>query len=90
MSVKINIHPVLHHFTDDQDIVKVDGNTVGECLGELVARFPQIEKGLFGKNGKLLNYVEIYINGQSAYPDELAKPVKDRDEIHIIIMLAGG
>ena len=25
-----------------------------------------------------------------AYPNELAKPVKDGDEIHLVVMLAGG
>jgi molybdopterin converting factor small subunit len=90
MSVKINIHPVLYHFTDDQDVVEVDGSTVGQCLEQLVARFPQIRRGLFGKDGKLLNYVDIYVNGESAYPEELAKPVKDGDELHLILMLAGG
>ena len=40
--------------------------------------------------GKLLKVVEIYVNSESPYPKELAKPVKDGDEITPIIMLAGG
>ncbi len=90
MSVKVNIHPVLYHFTNDQDVVVVNGSTVGECLEELVAQFPAIKQGLFDKDGKLLNYVDIYVNGESAYPDELAKPVKDGDELHIVLIIAGG
>ena len=34
--------------------------------------------------------VELYLNHDSAHPNELVKPVKDDDEIHLIIMLAGG
>jgi molybdopterin converting factor small subunit len=34
--------------------------------------------------------VEVYVNNESAYPEELAKPVQDGDEIHLILMLAGG
>jgi hypothetical protein len=30
------------------------------------------------------------MNLQSAYPNELAKPVKDGDEIHVTLLLAGG
>jgi len=45
---------------------------------------------LFDKKGKLLNAVEIYINQESAYPDELMKPVKGGDDIHLTLMLAGG
>jgi molybdopterin converting factor small subunit len=49
-----------------------------------------MEKALFAKKDKLLNNVEILLNHISAYPNELVKPVKDGDEIHLVIMLAGG
>jgi hypothetical protein len=49
-----------------------------------------MESSIFAKNGKLSNIVEIYVNLKSAYPNELAKPVQDGDEIHAIMMLAGG
>ena len=90
MSVKINIHPLLTHLTDEQTVVEVDGNSVGQCLEELVAQFPDLKKWLYGKNGKLSNFIDIYVNMESSYPDELAKPVKDGDEIHIISMVSGG
>ncbi len=90
MSVKINIHPVLQHFTSDQDVVEVGGHTVGDCLKELVARFPEVRQGLFDKDGKLLNYVDVYVNGESAYPEELARSVRDGDELHLVMVIAGG
>jgi hypothetical protein len=49
-----------------------------------------LESALFDKRGKLNNIVEIYLNLQSAYPDELARQVKDGDEIHVTLMLSGG
>jgi len=90
MSVKINIHPFLHHLTNDQDVVEVNGSTVGQCLEQLVARFPELRQWLFGKDGNLTGLVDIYVNLESSYPEELAKPVKDGDELHIIIIIAGG
>ena len=90
MSVRLSIHPLLYHMTDDQEEVEVNGSTVGECLKDFVSRFPETEKVLFDNNGKLLAYVDIYVNGESAYPDELAKPVKDGDELHIVLIIAGG
>ena len=90
MSVKININPTLCHYTNNQGVVEVNGDTVGQCLNHLVKQFPSIEKALFDKNGKLLNYIDIYVNGESAYPEELAKPVNDGDELHIVITIAGG
>ena len=90
MSVKINIHPFLHHLTNDQDVVEVNGSTVGQCLEQLTARFPELRQWLFGKDGNLTGLVDIYVNLESSYPEELAKPVKDGDELHIIIIIAGG
>jgi len=90
MSVRINLHPNLYQFTNDQVIVEVEGRTVGECVNQLVKRFPRVKSMLFDKSGNLLNYVDIYVNGESSYPEELAKPVKDGDEIHITLIIAGG
>ena len=90
MSVKVHLHLTLRQYTDGQEIVETQGKTVGECLKDLVKRFPGVQSSLFDKKGKINNIIEIYLNLQSAYPDELAKPVKDGDEIHVTLMLAGG
>ena len=90
MPVNIHIHTTHRQFTSGLEVVAVEGKTVGECLNQLVKRFPGMEKALFSKKDKLLNIVEVYLNHVTAYPNELVKPVKDGDEIHLIIMLAGG
>ncbi len=90
MGIKIKIHPILHQYTNNQEIAEVNGNTVGECLNDLIKQFPRVEKGLFDKNGKLLSYVDVYVNKESAYPEELNKPVKDGDELYIVIIIGGG
>jgi molybdopterin synthase sulfur carrier subunit len=90
VSVKINIHPFLSQHTNNQDVVEVNGSTVGQCFEQLVARFPELKQWLFEKDGKLNRLVEIYVNMESSYPEELAKPVKDGDELHIIVIISGG
>ncbi len=90
MAVKVYIHITHRQFTNGLETVAVEGNTVGECLNQLIKQFPGMEKALFAKKDKLLNTVEIYLNHVSAYPNELAKPVKNGDEIHLLVMLAGG
>lgn len=90
MSIKVHVHTTHQALTDGLEILEVEGKTVGECLDNLIRLFPAMEEALFKKKGQLHPYVEIYINLETAYPDELAKPVKDGDEIHIIVMLAGG
>jgi molybdopterin converting factor small subunit len=90
MAVKVHIHTTHRRFTNGLEVVEVAGNTVSECLNQLIKQFPGMEKALFAKKDKLLNIVEVYVNHVSAYPNELVKPVKDGDEIHLVIMLAGG
>jgi molybdopterin converting factor small subunit len=90
MPVKINIHITHRQFTNGQDVVTAEGTTVGECLNHLIKQYPSMEKALFAKKDKLLNVVEVFVNHATAYPNELLKPIKDGDEITLLVMLAGG
>lgn len=90
MSAKVILHQALRHLTGNQTSVEVQGDSVGKCLKDLVAHFPAIEAKLFDKKGKLLNHIEVYVNDESSYPEELAKPVKNQDVLSITLMIAGG
>lgn len=90
MTVKINVPPGIRHFINNQDIVEVRGSTVGECLNQLTDQFPVLKDELLDKDGNVLNFVDIYVNGKSSYPEELAKSVKDGDEVHILRAIGGG
>ncbi len=90
MAAKVHIHTTHRQFTNGMEVVEVEGKSVGECLNHLIKQFPGMEKALFAKRDKLLNIVEVYVNHASAYPNELLKSIKDGDEIHLVVMLAGG
>ena len=90
MSVKIHIRPGMEQLAHGQGVVEVKGKTVGECLKQLVKMFPEMKSGLFAENGKLLDYIDIFVNGKSSYPEELNKVVKDGDELYILRVLGGG
>ncbi len=90
MSVKINIPSYMKSFTNNMKVVEVNGSTVGECLNHLVKQFPGIKKRLFSKEGNLFENIIISINGESAYLEQLAKPVKDGDELNIVLIIGGG
>lgn len=90
MTIKINLHKTHRQHTDGQEIIETEGSTIGECLNDLVAKFPKLKDEIFDKKGALLSVLEVYLNGASAYPDELKREVADGDEIHLITMLAGG
>ena len=91
IGIKVNLHPFLDGLTGGVKRTEVNGRTVGECLTQLVAQFPGIERGLFDKgNNKLLSTIGVWVNGEDAYPDELDKPVKEGDDIHITALIGGG
>ncbi len=90
MSIRVNIHQNLRHLTNDLNTAEVTGTTVGECLNDLIGQFPSLRKYVFDKDNTLRNYVEVYVNLETSYPDELAKPVRPGDELDITLILAGG
>jgi adenylyltransferase/sulfurtransferase len=90
MSVTVNLHKTHRPCASGLESVQVEGDTVGACLDALTERFPQMRDALYDNQGRLKSQLEIYLNMESAYPDELKKKVKPGDQIHITIMLAGG
>ena len=90
MPVRINLHPTHRGHAGGAAAVDVHGSTVGECLADLVRRHPGLGDALFAADGTLRRNIEIFLNGASTYPDEVSRPTRDGDEIHVTVMLAGG
>ena len=90
MSVNTVVPWNLLSSTNDAKQIAVEGKTVGECLMNLIEKHPGLKPDLFNANGKLHSDVAIYLNNESTYPDQLAKPVKDGDELNISLMIHGG
>jgi len=90
MSIFVNIHRTHRQLTNGHERIPVEGKTIGECLEALIELYPGLAKVLLNQNKELRNHFEIYLNMESAYPDELKKLVSDGDEIYITALLAGG
>ncbi len=90
MSIKVDIPYFLQYLANGLEVAEVNGSTVGGCLEHLIKQFPGIKQLLFDKSGKLDMFGDIYVNGESIYPEGLAKPVKDGDELYIVILVGGG
>jgi molybdopterin converting factor small subunit len=90
MSVEINIPPLLQHLAGGVRTAEVEGGTVAECLEALATKYPQLKARLFGPGGKLPHGLNIFLNGESAFPGELSRPVKDGDRLHIAYVMVGG
>src|SRR5262245_47240223 len=59
MSVKIHIPTPLRPYTDKQDVVEVEGNTVGELLDNLTTKFGGLRQHLFNSDGKMRSFVNV-------------------------------
>jgi molybdopterin converting factor small subunit len=90
VSVEITIPPFLQHLAGGLKQAAVEGETVAECLEALVAQYPELRPRLFGRGGKLPGGLNIFVNGESAFPGELSRPVKPGDRIHIAYVMVGG
>jgi hypothetical protein len=91
MSVKVKMfYPALQHLAGGADDIQAEGLTVGECLADLVGRFPGSEPLLFDTRGELLKRVYVFVNQESMFKADLEKPVGDKDELILAVLATGG
>jgi sulfur-carrier protein len=87
----IRIPPVLRAQTGGQTEVEASGSNVGEVLRALTAAHPATEEQLFGPDGDLNRYVNIYLNDEDVRVlDGLDTVVSDGDTVVILPAMAGG
>ncbi|HET6999175.1 MAG TPA: ubiquitin-like small modifier protein 1 [Solirubrobacterales bacterium] len=87
----VRIPPVLRPKTGGQPEVEVGGETVGEVLRGLTAAHPDTQTQLFGEDGDLNRYVNVYLNDEDVRVlDGLDTAVKDSDTVVILPAMAGG
>ena len=91
MSVMVRIPTPLRRLTQGEDKVSVDGETLGDIVNALEAKFPGIKDRLCDDAGELRNFVNIYINGEDVrFLDGLTTGTSDGDEISVVPAVAGG
>ncbi len=87
----IRIPPVLRAQTGGQPEVEASGANVGEVLRALTAEHPATEEQLFGPEGDLNRYVNVYLNDEDVRVlDGLDTAVSDGDTVVILPAMAGG
>jgi molybdopterin converting factor small subunit len=90
MSIDIEIPSVFGKYSENKLEFKVEARTVGEALLELGKQSSGLKKLLFEEEGKLSRAFDVFVNGESTYPEKLAKPVKDGDKLNIVMLIYGG
>jgi sulfur-carrier protein len=87
----IKIPPVLRPSVGGEREVSVDGGNVGDLLNRLADEHPETRSQLFGDDGELNRYVNVYLNDEDVRVlDGLDTGVGDSDVLVILPAMAGG
>ncbi|HEY4927909.1 MAG TPA: ubiquitin-like small modifier protein 1 [Acidimicrobiales bacterium] len=91
MPVQVNLPTVLRPHAGGERIVTLEGATVGEVLGALVAKYPGMTGQVIDDTGALHKFVNIYINDDDVrYLSGVDTRVGASDELSILPAVAGG
>ena len=90
MSVEIELSSIFGRFTNNKLNIDVKGKTIKEALNDLVAQFPDLKRVLLNKEGNLQSTYEYYVNGESSFPKDMNKPLKDGDKLNVVYVIHGG
>ena len=91
MAKKVRIPTPLRKLTNNEEIVEVDGSTIGEAIAELQTRYPGIKDRLLDESGAVRRFVNVYVNEEDIrFLQNKETKLRDGDEISIIPAIAGG
>ena len=87
----VKIPPVLRPSTGGEKEVSATGDHVGAILESLAEQHPATQSQLFGPDGSLNRYVNVYLNDEDVRVlDGLGTAVKESDTLVILPAMAGG
>ncbi|WP_422358674.1 MoaD/ThiS family protein [Reichenbachiella sp.] len=81
----------LRKFTNNQASVESNGSTVQQSVEDLAKQFPDLNKHIFDAEGKIRQFIRIYVGDEdiNALENENTK-VDNNSVISIIPAIAGG
>jgi len=87
----IRVPTALRPYTDGQIEVPTEAATVGGALQELAQRYPGLAPHLFGDEGQLRPYVNLFVNDQDVRAlAGVHTPLAESDQLMILPSVAGG
>jgi molybdopterin converting factor small subunit len=87
----IRIPPVLRASVGGEREVSAEGDTIEAVLRSLTSAHPETEAQIFGSDGDLNRYVNVYLNDEDVRVlDGLQTAVGSGDSLDILPAMAGG
>ena len=90
-SIQVRVTTVLQKLTGGQKAIEASGSTVADAIMDLDRRFPGFKQQMYGADGKLHRFVNIYLNDEDIrYTGGPETALKPGDVLDILPALAGG
>ncbi|HEX5179404.1 MAG TPA: MoaD/ThiS family protein [Gemmatimonadaceae bacterium] len=91
MSITVHLPTMLARLAGDSQALEASGDTVGDALTDVIARFPALGPRLRDDAGKPYGFVTFYLNDEDIrFRGGFAAPVADGDEVIVVPTVAGG
>ncbi len=90
-TINVRVTAVLQKVTNGQKTVEATGSTVAEVFEDMNKNFPGFKDQVYGGDGKLHRFVNIYLNDEDIrYMGGVDTPIKSGDSLDVLPALAGG
>jgi molybdopterin converting factor small subunit len=90
MPITLHLPTVLARLADGREI-EVAGETVGDAIADVAARFPALAPRLRDETGNPYPFVTFYLNDEDIrFHGGFDAPLSDGDELTIVPAIAGG
>lgn len=83
MGIRLIVDGSVFYYQQEKVIAEVTGNTIGECIDDLICQKAFLKDKLLDENGKPLSGLLLSRNGQFSYGNSPKEEVEDEDEIGI-------
>ncbi|MER3602385.1 MAG: molybdenum cofactor biosynthesis protein MoeB [Nitrososphaerota archaeon] len=91
MPVRILLPTALRPYAGQKAELQLEARSVGEALAKLSSDFPLLRRYLFEEDGRLRNFVNVFVNGESLRQLQGEDtPLKDGDTLMLLPSIAGG
>ena len=87
---RVIIPPPFQGPTRGQGEVKVEGNTVRECLEAVETEYAGFIVQVVREDGAMQRFVKLFVNGEQVADGNLGTVLDSDDQVEILAAIAGG
>ena len=86
--MRVNFSTHFRSYTAKKASVTARGTTIGEVMADLDRQFPGLRFRIIDEQDHVRTHVKVFVNLDSI--EDLATPVAEADELHVMGALSGG